>query len=215
MKTKLNRVLVLTILVFITLNCSSLKKPKTEAEKFQIDKGFASIEADKLHKLVKEEKFDEIYENASFCIKEYYSKEKFREAMFEAVEKLKSVDSRLGIWTLEQLDSRPPPYELYLVKAYGIGDSVYNPNHVFQKIISEDERNYAYLMTYWQSEDGTMKLTGYQVMKTENGSFDSYGTASCITTDKTVTKNDSGTTMKARIVINSAEERQITKTTSN
>ena len=203
------------VLAFFSLNCSPLKKPETEAEKFQIDKSLASIEAEKLHKLVKKEGFDEIYEDASFCIKEYYSKEKFRQEMFEAVVKLKSVDSSLDMWTLEQLDSHPPPYDFYLVKGYGIGGSSFNPNQISRNKSSEDKRNHAYLMTYWQNEDGIMKLTGYQVMKTENGTFNSYGTSSCITTDKTVTKNGSGVTTKARIVINSAEERQIVKNTSN
>ncbi len=215
MKTKLCRASVLMVLAFITLNCSSLNKPEAESEKFQIDKGFASIEGEKLHKLVKEEQFDEIYENTSFCMKECYSREKFREEMFEAVGKLRAVDPRLDVWTLEQLDSRPPPYQFYLVKGYGIGDSLFNPDHIARKTNSKDKRNFAYIMTYWQNEDGIMKLTGYQVMKTENGTFNSYGTSFCITTDKTVTKNAGKTITKARIVIDGAEERQIIQTVSN
>lgn len=197
----------LFLVILSVSSCSDWQKELTEKENFQIDKKSAFKEAENLNRLVKENNFDEIYDSASFCVKETYTKQKFTEEMLTAVEKLKNVDSNINLWRFENLDS-PLPYKYNLVIGYGIGKSSHNGDVIWE---GQKDRNYAYLMTSWQNEDNQMKLAGYQILKSEGESSKWYGTSACVTTKMEVKRESEKTIVDAVVVVNTNEVKTIKK----
>ena len=196
------------IFVFLSISfstftgCSKTEvKKQTEqeilfkTEELKIDSALATPEAEKLNQLVKENKFDEIFDNASYCFKATYTQEKFVSEINSAINELKNIDLNLDIWRNERLDSRPP-YVFNLIKGYGAGESRQNPKYVFQK---DHEPIYAYIMSYWQNEGGKMKFSGFKIMKSNDNSV--YGTSSCAVTHESSTKDENFEYLEKNVVI--------------
>jgi hypothetical protein len=166
-----------------------------KTEELKADSALATPEAEKLNQLVKENRLDEIFDNASYCFKATYTREKFISEINSAVNELKNIDPNLNIWRFERLDSIPP-YVSNLIKGYGVGESNQNPKYVYQK---DHEPSFAYIMSYWQNEGGKMKFCGFKILKSNDQSF--YGTSSCAVTHESSTKDENFEYIEKNVVI--------------
>jgi hypothetical protein len=163
--------LCITALFFMTAaffcSCASKSEKAVSIEKLE-----------NIHEKIKNQQFDDIYEEGSISLKNCYSRQEFAANMKEAFEKLKSVD--------EKLEFQPAnDFEKDMNKGYEDWNlpEEYKQRQFYlvRKIASDSES--AHEMTIWENNDGKMKLVAYQVIDAENGETKFYGNQNiCSTT---------------------------------